>query len=459
MQVTHQRELASQLLAIIPLNHSLLFGSLSTPDSLIKDEKGQRVLLDGAPGVGKTTLCHNACKKWADNKAFTDFKLMVYVPLRESQVANATEIKHLFCYGAKGLRGDVAEELEDTDGEDVLLVFDGWDELSPEQRGIQSLLCRIIQRKELPRSTILITSRPYASSWLRNPNVCGRHIEIFGLTDGQIDQCIQNMLPPKAATDLLRQLSIRPDIKALCYVPMNLAMILYIFKTCEYKLPNTLTGIYDSFINNALLRYLQNYNPSTEPTQVLANRKALPSEVKQMFEALCQMAYDGLTKDQMVFTKEELESYHPLLVASSNTLGLLTAFKGFTESGIELHYQFLHLTIQEFLAAEYLVQKPADIQTTFVIEHLRNGRFRTMIRFVFGKAQLDDIEHVFDFLYATVSSVDNDSRFFFLCHMLFEAQNIQAIKDVGRNQVLRSWHSEKVLVFLMLWYLEGFCPL
>lgn len=75
---------------------------------------------------------------------------MVYVPLRESQVANAFEIEHLFCYGKKSLRAAVAEELEETDGKDVLLVLDGWDELSPEQRGKQSLLFKIIQRKILP---------------------------------------------------------------------------------------------------------------------------------------------------------------------------------------------------------------------------------------------------------------------------------------------------------------------
>ncbi len=432
-RVTHTEKLLSQYSMQTALMDNILFGSLAPIEGQAKDEKGQRVLLDGAPGVGKTTLCHNACKEWADNRAFTDFKLMVYVPLRESQVANASEIEHLFCYGKKSLRGAVAEELEDTDGEDVLLVLDGWDELSPKQRGKQSLLCRIIQRRILPRCTILITSRPYASSWLRNPKVCSRHIEIFGFTDTQVNQCAQNMLRPEAAKALLHQLEIRSDIKALCYIPMNLAMILYIFTALDYRLPNTLTGIYDSFTNNALLRYLQDYDPSTEPITVLANRKALPDEVKQLFEALCRVAYDGLTKDQMVFTKEELESYHPLLTASSNSLGLLTAFKGFTESGIDLHYQFLHLTIQEFLAAEALVQKAADIQTKFVIEHLNDGRLRTMIRFVFGRVQLDDIEHVFNFLHATVSTVDDESRFLFLCHMLFEAQSIQAIKDIGEN--------------------------
>ena len=431
-RVDHTQKLLGQVNMQLSLSNSILFGNLAPTEGEAKDVKGQRVLLDGAPGVGKTTLCHNACKEWADDKAFTDFKLMVYIPLREREVANASEIEHLFCYGPKSLRRAAAEELDDTDGEDVLLVFDGWDELSLKQRGKESLLCKIIQRKTLLRCTILITSRPYASNWLRNPKICNRHIEIFGFTDRQVNQCIQNVLHPEPAKALLQQLEIRSDVKALCYVPMNLAMILYIFQALG-KLPNTLTGIYDSFTNNALLRYLQDYDSSTEPITLLANRNALPSEVKQLFDALCQVAYDGLMKDQMVFTKEELKKYHPQLTASSNTLGLLTAFKGFTESGIDLHYQFLHLTIQEFLSAEALVQKPADIQTKFAFEHLNDGRFRTMIRFIFGKAQLDDIEHLFNFLYATISSVADESRFLFLCHMLYEAGSTEAIKNVGKN--------------------------
>ena len=426
-------QLCKRVLSSLPLTKGMILDP-SPQTSSVQNEKGLKILLDGAPGVGKTTLCHNACKDWADNKVFTDFKLMVYVPLRENQVANAVEIEHLFCYGSKTLRQTVARELEDTDGEDVLLVLDGWDELSLQQRGKQSLLCRIIQRRVLPRCSVLITSRPYASNWLRNPKISSRHIEIFGFTEQQVSQCVQNMLHPVTANALLQKLEVRTDLKALCYIPMNLAMILYIYKALDFELPSTLTGVYNEFTNNALLRYLQEYDPCTEPVTLLKDRRALPDEIKQLFEALCQVAYDGLLKDQMVFSKEELESYHPLLTVSSNSLGLLTAFKGFTESGIDLKYQFLHLTIQEFLAAEALSQKSADIQTNFVMNHLSDIRFRTMLRFVFGKAQLDDIEKVLSFLFVSASNTNDNSRFLFLCHMLYEAQDIQAIRAVGRNQ-------------------------
>lgn len=82
-----------------PLNHAVLASLLQlvTQPSIssLSNVKGLKVLLDGAPGVGKTTFCHSACKDWADGKIFADFKLMVYVPLRDDQVANGKQIEDL----------------------------------------------------------------------------------------------------------------------------------------------------------------------------------------------------------------------------------------------------------------------------------------------------------------------------------------------------------------------------
>ena len=360
--------------AIAALHASIFQSHLHAQPVMVSSSnvKSLKVLLDGAPGVGKTTFCHSACKDWASGKIFADFKLMVYVPLRDDQVANGKQIEDLFCYGPKKLRERAARELEDTDGENALLVLDGWDELSPQQRGKKSLLSKIIIGRLLPRCSILITSRPYASQWLRKPDVTNRHVEIFGFTEQQVEQCIYNMLEQVAARALLEKLKLRSDLKTLCYVPTNLAMVIYIYRSCTFDLPDTLTGIYDAFTTNALLRYLQEYDPSTEPTMHLRSRDALPTDILKMYRAMCLLAYNGLLEDKMVFSREDLEEYHSELTTSSNTLGLITAFKGFTETGIDLKYQFLHLTIQEFLAAEALSQEPPEVQTKFVVDHLHD---------------------------------------------------------------------------------------
>ena len=234
-------------------------------------------------------------------------------------------------------------------------LFDGWDELSPQQKGKASLLCRIILCKVLPLCSVVITSRPYASQWLRKPDVTNRNVEILGLTVQQVDECIRQQLKdiPNAAESLLEKLAIQSNLKTLCYVPMNLSIILYIYKT-RLELPDTLTGIYSFFVINALLRYLMSYDTSVEPIMELRSRDDLPLPVKDMYQALCELAYNGLLNEKMVFSKAELEECHLKLSTGSNTLGIVTANKSFVETGVETKYQFLHLTIQEFLAAEAL---------------------------------------------------------------------------------------------------------
>lgn len=88
---------------------------------------------------------------------------------------------------------------------------------------------------------------------------------------------------------------------------------------------------------------------------LLTSREPLPTDVQDLYQAMCLLAYDGLQQDKMAFIKEELKAYHSELTTSSNMLGLITAFKGFTESGIGVKF---HLTIQKFLAAEALSCKP-----------------------------------------------------------------------------------------------------
>ena len=145
------------------------------------------------------------------------------------------------------------------------------------------------------------------------------------------------------------------------------------------------------------------------------------------------VAYHGLLQDKMVFSKEDLEEYHCELTTSSNTLGLITAFKGFTETGIDLKYQFLHLTIQEFFAAEALSHEPPEVQTKFVVDHLHDDRYRTMFRFLFGKCGLESIEAVLCFLFLTSINGKDCDRLLFLCHLLYEAHDPGFYRAVGRN--------------------------
>uniref|UniRef100_A0A1X7T009 NACHT domain-containing protein n=1 Tax=Amphimedon queenslandica TaxID=400682 RepID=A0A1X7T009_AMPQE len=107
-----------------------------------------RVVIDGPPGIGKTTLCRKLLNMWSDGPlVHQQYDLVLYCPLRDSKIATATSLADLFEYRRYEVP-IVAEWFEKRNGEALLIIFDGWDELN-EQLRQSSLAASIIHRKQL----------------------------------------------------------------------------------------------------------------------------------------------------------------------------------------------------------------------------------------------------------------------------------------------------------------------
>ncbi|XP_019860220.1 PREDICTED: uncharacterized protein LOC109588503, partial [Amphimedon queenslandica] len=152
-----------------------------------------RVVIDGPPGIGKTTLCHKMLHMWSNGTLLHQkYDLVLYCPLRNSKIAEATTIADLFEYGRYEVPV-VAEWFEKRNGEGLLIIFDGWDELS-EQLRQSSLAGSIIYRKQLGDCSTIVTSRSYASALLlKIPNL-SRHVQVIGDTDTSTDEDICDSL-------------------------------------------------------------------------------------------------------------------------------------------------------------------------------------------------------------------------------------------------------------------------
>ena len=148
------------------------------------------VLVGGAPGVGKTTFAWELCHRWAHGTLLKDYSLVVLLRLRDRSVREAKHFIDLFPYPTKSLSESLADEVLRNNGEGVLFVLEGFDELPENMRTESSIYLDLIKGCLLPSSTVLVTSRPWAVSdlhWRCSKRIT-QWIEILGFTKQQIDE-------------------------------------------------------------------------------------------------------------------------------------------------------------------------------------------------------------------------------------------------------------------------------
>uniref|UniRef100_A0A1X7TH35 NACHT domain-containing protein n=1 Tax=Amphimedon queenslandica TaxID=400682 RepID=A0A1X7TH35_AMPQE len=148
-----------------------------------------RVVIDGPPGIGKTTLCRKLLNMWSNRTLlYQQYDLVLYCPLRNSKIATATTLSDLFEYRRYEVPM-VTKWFARRNGEGLLIIFDGWDELS-EQLRQSSLAASIIQKEQLDQCSVIVTSRSYASSSLLKMDTLSRHVQVIGFSKEEISTVI-----------------------------------------------------------------------------------------------------------------------------------------------------------------------------------------------------------------------------------------------------------------------------
>ena len=332
-------------------NISDIFASVTTSDGLTKSPC--IILIEGAPGIGKTVIAKEIAFQWANNKILTDKKILMLLFLRQCNFRNITSVESFIQYVIKSsqMTTGLAKYLLLTEGKDLVVVFDGYDEISEEDRK-SSIVADMIDRRIFAKSCLVITSRPTTSSTLHSFVDC--RVEIVGFTEEDRLDYIQNVLQgndDKVAA-LTLYLQSNPTINALCYIPLNMTILLCLVEDGIDKLPKTQTELYKKFIEMTILRFIQKID-----SKVITNVAKLPFPHNKVFEELAKLAYKGLKFDKIVFSLDEIEELCPNLAMTSsnwNGLGLLKAVKYFNTEFGNVTFHFLHFSIQEYLAAWYI---------------------------------------------------------------------------------------------------------
>ena len=233
-------------------------------DILKAEDKTRLVVVEGAPGIGKSTFAWELCRQWSTLESLKRFSLVVLLRLREEGVQTATQISDLFpCGDDPDLSRLVAEEVTRENGKGVLFVFDGFDELPAELRK-KSLVTDIISGSAyLPRATVLVTSRPSATAQLQSlfQTSIGKRIEIVGFSEKEIHEYAESVLGSGSRTlaSFKTYLSANPVVKAMMYNPLNSAIVVEVYrKTSELgkPIPHTQTQLYTELTLYLLSRHL-----------------------------------------------------------------------------------------------------------------------------------------------------------------------------------------------------------
>ena len=364
-------------------------------DILKPNNSGQslRVVIDGPPGIGKTTLCRKLLNMWANGKlTHGRFELALYCPLRNETVAQARTLEDLSVYESPKV-SKVVEWMKAREGEGLLLIFDGWDELSTDLRQ-SSLPSRIIRKNTLAKCTVIVTSRSYASSSLLEISSIDRHIEVLGFFENEIKEVIKGTLDKEChlAERLIKDLEIRSDVLSLCYVPLVCSLVILVYCKSDGQLPVTVTELYENFILQTIRRHVKTKSTHKIEPRRLHSLNDLPSVLNVPFQELCQFAYLNLKENKLTFTSHQLDQSLQNVV-NEDYLGLMTMFNIFDDE----RYQFIHLTIQEFLAAWWIANVYEKTEEIFA-EHFANDYFRMCMKFVAGLSHLkhDSYQQYFD---------------------------------------------------------------
>ena len=329
-------------------------------------EKGEDVmtLVEGSPGIGKTTFCLKLAYDWAHRKipsecSFPKFEFVLLLKCRDIDGNIMDTIREQL------LPRDIDEETVEKflhfmkdihNQEKMLIILDGLDELPEKsQRHVDELL----HRRILPFCYVLATSRQERGIDVRKRFVFDIHLEIKGFTEEDAFEYIRKHFAtigrghsPKGER-LVTEIKDNEFLHALRSNPLNLLLLCVIYEDYEGKLPSSRSRLYQVIVLCLLRRYCAKHN-----LQAPEGDDDLERYFEKDILALGELAWMCLLSDRHGFRENELvelERRYKGLV--SRHIGLLYKEESLKRLTPQHEYYFLHKTFQEYLAAAYVAHK------------------------------------------------------------------------------------------------------
>ena len=392
-------------------------------------ESGARLLIEGRPGSGKTTLVHKFSRDWANGGIFLSIKLLFLVHLRT--FLNDPDIglrKVLQCYYTEDSEHvrEIVKFAGDHSGEGLCFVLDGLDEYSPKLKE-NTFIFRLIKRELLPKAVVIVASRPAATAKLRW--IATKRVEVLGFLKEQIYQYVEDYkfseVENSKRKDLHAYLDEHPNVHHMCYLPIHCAMVCFLFDIMGSSLPHTETEMYTEFTKHTLLRTLTRSGVDT-----LNSPENLPSKEKEIFRLICKLGFKKTIASKQVMKKSELDFFMDLS-SGSESLGLITVDRMASKCGFDNLYSFLHLTFHEYLAAYHISKLAEDEQLKLISKSGKSKCMYVVWKFFCGLVGFQESNvHIFDRILASKSKLLKGDLYSVQC--AFESQQAITCDSVVR---------------------------
>ncbi|XP_039464925.1 protein NLRC3-like isoform X2 [Oreochromis aureus] len=453
------------------------------------------VLTNGVAGVGKTFSVQKFTLDWAEGLENQHVSVVVLLSFRELNLIrdeqySLLELLHVF---HPTLQKVTAEKLAVCK---LLFIFDGLDEsrlsldftnrklLSDvtQKSSVSQLLTNLIQGNLLPSALVWITSRPAAANQIP-PTCVDRLTEVRGFTDTQKEEYFRRRFSDEELSSRIishmktsRSLHIMCSIPVFCWIT---ATVLEHMLTTEQRgeLPKTLTDMYSHFLLVQTKRKKNKYREG---------HKMSPQELmeadREVLLKLGRLAFEHLEKGNIMFYREDLEQCGLDVTEASVYSGVCTEiFKRECVIFQKPVYCFVHLSIQEFLAAVYMFNCFTNTTTKVVVDLLRidwnesplivflkrvmekslqskNGHLDLFVRFLHGlslesnqrllggllgqtEISPEVIQRVIDNLKKTTSDKISPDRSINIFHCLMEMNNLSLFQEI--QEFLKSENRSK----------------
>ena len=373
------------------------------------------VLVEGSPGIGKTTFCLKLAHDWANGampRNFPSFKLVFLLKCRDIIEDVVEEIFEQLLPEdlEEKVKEALANFLEDLDNQkQVLIILDGLDEL-PEKS--EDCVKKVLGRKKLSFCYVLATTRQEKGIETREQFKFDSCLAIEGFSEESSFEYIRKHFRNIGTEHsykgerLIEEIKRNPLLRHLQSNPLNLLLLCVVYEDHDGSLPSSMTALYQTIVRCLLRRYC-----AREELNVPKKDEDLDKQFEIPILALGELAWKCLLNDRLSFYEdefEELERSNENIVA--RRLGLVYKEKSLRRLKPRHTYSFLHKTFQEYLAASHIAHK------------FRRSEFQMLEQMLFPEIARRKFKQVF----------------VFVCGILGEEANI-VFEQIGLNFLQKQW--------------------